>query len=154
MAKRLRRLKASYLRVPAPGGYLVFATAGPGDPVVHLDQALADAFAAMPSDLTRVSSSRCWAATGGPGGSGGEGGEGGWELLGVASKPLAQVVKVAKDLGLYVGRVGDRQLAPDWAEAHRLRRPPDDPLAWRRFTRWIGLHHPKRERWRQEREAA
>jgi hypothetical protein len=155
MARRLRRAGASYLRIPAPGGYVVFATDGPGDPVGDLAEALAAAFTAMPSDLARVSSSRCWSVAPPAVGGGGGGGEaGGYELLGVASHHLSRVVKVAKDLGIYVGQVADRQLAPDWAEAHLLRVPPDDPLVWRRFTRWIGLHDPDRQRRRRSARAA
>jgi hypothetical protein len=94
-------------------------------------------------DLGRVSSSRCWSLAGGKAGSDGDA-EGGYELLGFARKPLRQVVQVAKNLGLYAGSVADRELAPDWAEAHFLRLPPGDTLAWRRFSRWIGLHQPDR----------
>jgi hypothetical protein len=148
MARRLRRHGASFLRVPAPDGcYGVLATAGDGEPVTDLAGALATAFEQVPlvdnrgrPDLARVSSSRCWSQAD-KAGSGGDG-EGRYELLGFARKPLRQVILVAKNLGLYAGPVADRELAPDWAEAHLLHLPPGDTLAWRRFTRWIGLHHP------------
>lgn len=153
MAKRLRRHGASFLRIPAPDGcYVVLATAGDGEPVTDLAETLATAFEQMPladargrPDLARVSSSRCWSRATDKVGSGGDS-EGGYELLGFARKPLRQVVQVAKSLGLYAGPVADRELAPDWAEAHLLHLPPGDTLAWRRFTRWIGLHHPDRHR--------
>jgi hypothetical protein len=154
MAQRLRRHGASFLRIPAPDGcYVVLATADDGDPVTDLAGTLATAFEQVPlvddrgrPDLARVSSSRCWSqAAVGQVGSGGDG-EGGYELLGFARKPLRQVVQAAKNLGLYAGPVADRELAPDWAEAHLLHLPPGDTLAWRRFSRWIGLHHPDRHR--------
>jgi hypothetical protein len=154
MAKRLRRHGASFLRIPAPDGrYVVLATAGDGDPVTDLAATLAAAFEEVPlvdakgrPDLARVSSSRCWSLAAGKVGGGGGDADGGYELLGFASKTLRQVVQVAKNLGLYAGPVADRDLAPDWAEAHLLHLPPGDSLAWRRFTRWIGLHHPDRHR--------
>lgn len=163
MAKRLRRHGASFLRIPASDGcYVVLATAGDGEPVTDLAGTLAVAFQEIPlvdargrPDLARVSSSRCWSltsATAASSGSSGDG-EGGYELLGFTRKPLGQVVKVAMSLGLYAGPVADRELAPDWAEAHLLRFPLADTLAWRRFTRWIGLHHPDRHR-RQRLKAA
>ena len=161
MAKRLRRHGASFLRIPAPDGcYVVLATAGDGEPVTDLASTLAAAFEQVPladakgrPDLARVSSSRCWsqAATAAAGGNG-DGDGGGYELLGFARKTLQQVVKVAKSVGLYAGVVADRDLAPDWAEAHLLHLPPGDTLAWRRFKRWIGLHQP--DRFRREVRAA
>lgn len=154
MARRLRRHGASFLRIPAPDGcYVVLATAGAGDPVTDLAATLASAFEQVPlvdakgrPDLARVSSSRCWSLAAGKAGSGSGDAEGGYELLGFATKPLRQVVQVAKNLGLYAGPVAARELAPDWAEAHLLHLPPGASLAWRRFTRWIGLHHPDRHR--------
>jgi hypothetical protein len=155
MARRLRRLGASFLRIPGPHGrYVVLATAGDGDPVTDLAGTLAVAFEQAPlvdargrPDLARVSSSRCWSLTSAKAGSGiGGDGEGGYELLGFASKPLGQVATIAKQNGWYAGPVADRELAADWAEAILLHLPADDTLAWRRFTRWIGLHHPDRHR--------
>jgi hypothetical protein len=158
-AKRLTRSKASYLRIPAPRArYVVFATAGPGDPVADVAAALASAFAAMPSDTARVSSSRCWAertadvaagvaVPGGGGGGAGGGGEaedqGGYELLGMAKVSLAHVIAAARDLGIYQGPIPDTELPADWAEAHRLELPGDQ-LAYKRFIRRIGLHWPDR----------
>jgi hypothetical protein len=155
MAKRLRRHGASFLRIPAPDGrYVVLATIGDGEPVTDLAGTLASAFEQVPlvdakgrPDLARVSSSRCWSqAAAGQAGSSGADDSGGYELLGFARKTLPQVVKIAKSVGLYAGPVADRELAPDWAEAHLLHVPAGDTLAWRRFTRWIGLHHPDRYR--------
>ena len=159
MAKRLRRHGASFLRIPAPNScYVVLATAGEGEPVTDLPGTLATAFEEVPladargrPDLARVSSSRCWSQAA-VGQVGGGDGEGGYELLGFARKPLRQVVQMAKNLGLYAGPVADRELAPNWAEAHLLHLPPGDTLAWRRFKRWIGLHQP--DRFRREVRAA
>jgi hypothetical protein len=161
MAKRLRRHGASFLRIPAPDGcYVVLATAGDGEPVTDPTGTLTAAFEEVPlvdgrgrPDLARVSSSRCWSqAVAGPAGSGGDG-DGGYELIGFARKTLPQVVKVAKSVGLYAGPVADRGLAPDWAEAHLLHVPPGDTLAWRRFSRCVGLHHPDRHRQQRVRAA-
>ena len=45
MAKRLRRLGASFLRIPAPEGrYVVLASDGDGEPVIDLAATLASAF--------------------------------------------------------------------------------------------------------------
>lgn len=158
MARRLHRLQADYLRVPAADGYLVFASAGEGEPVTDLAAALGDAFEQMPladargrPDRARVSSSRAWSVATKATGSGD--GQGGYELLGQAKVPLAMVVKAAQDLGMYVGQVADRELAAEWAEAHVLRYPAD-PRVWRWFTRRVGLHQPDRHRWRGERWAA
>jgi hypothetical protein len=159
MARRLRRHGASFLRIPAPDDrYVVVATAGDGESITDLASTLAAAFEQVPltdargrPDLARVSSSRCWSQAADRAGSGGDG-EGGYELLGFARKTLHQVVKVAKSVGLYAGPVADRELASDWAEAHLLHAPPGDTLAWRRFKRWIGLHHP--DRYRREVRAA
>jgi hypothetical protein len=147
-ARRLSRAKASYLRIPAPGGqYTVFATTGVGDPVSELRQALGEAFTEMPSDLARVSSSRCWSSASGAAAPGGQGdSESGWELLGMAGVALDQVVEVAKDQGLYLGPVQDRDLASGWAEAHLVRLPEPDSLEYRRFVRRIRLHWPARGR--------
>jgi hypothetical protein len=161
-AKRLRRLGASFLRIPAPDGcYVVLATAGDGDPVTDLASTLATAFEQMPladrrgrPDTARVSSSRCWSVQPAAQAAGGGGDrEGGYELLGFARRPLAQVVRIAKQNGWYGGEVADRELAADWAEAVLLRLPAGDTLAWRRFKRWIGLHQPDRYRRREARAA-
>jgi hypothetical protein len=152
MARRLRRLGASFLRIPAPDNrYVVLATAGDGDPVADLAAILGATFEQMPlvdgrgrPDTARVSSSRCWSEATGKSGSGGDGEGGGYELLGFARRPLAHVVRKAKETGLYVGPVADRDLAVDWAEAVLLRLPASDSLAWHRFKRWIGLHQPDR----------
>jgi hypothetical protein len=153
MAKRLRRLGASFLRIPAPDGcYVVLASAGDGEPVNHLAGTLASAFDQMPltdaqgrPDRARVSSSRTWSEAMAKTGIGGDG-KSGYELLGFARKPLAQVTTIARENGWYVDRVADREMAAGWAEAHLLRFPCGDTLAWRRFSRWIGLHHPERHR--------
>ncbi len=148
-AKRLTRAKASYLRIPAPGGrFAVFTTTGPGEQVVHLDQELAAAFERMPSDLARVSSSRCWSATAtAPSGTGTQGeGEPGWELLGLAGVTLGEVVEAAQEQGLYVGPVESRELLPAWGEAHLLRLPDRDSAEYRRFAKRIKLHWPTRRR--------
>lgn len=160
MAKRLRRLGASFLRIPAPEGcYVVLATASEGEVVTDLAGTLASAFEQAPlvddrgrPDLARVSSSRCWSmatdqAAGGDA-------EGGYELLGFARKQLAQVATIAKQNGWYAGPVADRELATDWAEAILLRLPADDTLAWRRFSRWIGLHQPRHGHGRRHARAA
>jgi hypothetical protein len=161
-AKRLRRLGASFLRIPAPDGrYVVLATAGDGDPVTDLAATLATAFEQAPlvdargrPDLARVSSSRCWSLTSAKAGSGSGGdGDGGYELLGFARKPLAQVTRIARQNGWYAGPVADDELAADWAEAILLYLPAGDTLAWRRFKRWIGLHQPDRYRRREARAA-
>jgi hypothetical protein len=147
LAKRLTRAKGSYLRIPAPDGhYVVFASGMPGDPVVDLHQGLAVAFEAMPSDLARVSSSRCWSAAGGAAAPAAGDGEGGWELLGLAAVSLDQVVEVAKAQGLYVGPVDQRDLPSDWGDAHVLDLPEVGSLAYRMFAMRIGLHWPDRSR--------
>jgi len=148
---KLRRAEHQYLRIPAPDGQVVVYTTawtwGDTIEVADLPAALAADFAVTPAG-GRVTSSKAWArspvATRG---------DGRWTLLGLSKVPLVAVVQHAKDLGLYVGEVDQRALAADWAEAHLLRRPPDDPLAWRRFTRWIGLHWPERHRRREARAA-
>lgn len=147
-SKRLARSKASYVRIPAPDDrYIVVATAGPGEPITDLAATLASAFEQMPSDEARVSSSRAWALEPAATGATGAGdGEGGWELLGFTTVTLDDVVQVARDLGLYVGQVADRELAPDWAEAHLLRLPEEGTLDYRRFAKRIGLHWPSRGR--------
>jgi hypothetical protein len=146
-AKRLTRAKAFYLRVPAPAGqFTVFATTGPGTPVRHLPQELAAAFEVMPSDLARVSSSRCWSAGHSANAEGGKPGEGesGWELLGLAGVTLDQVVEAAKDQGFYGGPVDPAHLLPGWGEAHLLRLPDQGSMEYRRFARRIRLHWPAR----------
>jgi hypothetical protein len=157
-ARRLSRQGASYLRIPAPGDrYVVVATTGPGEPVDDLAATLNAAFAAMPAgdakgrpDAARVSSSRCWAETRTPdhvsGNSGRDDDEGRWELVGLAGVSLDQVVKVAKEHGLYLGPVDAREMAVAWAEAHLLRLPPAGTAEYLRFTTSIRLHWPARHR--------
>lgn len=156
-ARQLSRSKASYLRIPAPGAtYVVFATAGPGEPVTDLGATLDAAFAAMPAgdakgrpDTARVSSSRCWAESkpvrAGTGSGRGDD-QGKWELVGLAGVSLDQVVKVAQEHGLYLGPVDARDLAAAWAEAHLLRLPPAGTPEYLRFTNSIRLHWPARHR--------
>jgi hypothetical protein len=135
---------------------VVFATAGPGQPVADLAADLAAAFEGMPladargrPDRARVSSSRCWAenantAVGKRQGSGD--GEGGWELLGFAGVTLGQVVLAAKNHGLYLGPVEGKELLSGWAEAHALRLPPEGSAEYQRFAKRIRLRWPTR-RW-------
>jgi hypothetical protein len=147
LAKRIGRAKGRYLRVPAPGGrYVVFASGVTGDPVFHLEHTLAAAFETMPSDLARVSSSRCWSAAGVSSETGFGEQEAGWELLGLATVSLDQVVEVAKAQGCYVGPVDPRDLPSEWGEAHVLDLPEVGTLAYRRFAMRIGLHWPDRSR--------
>jgi hypothetical protein len=154
-ARKLARREVSYLRIPAPGGqYTVFATSGEGEQVGDLAAALEAAFAAAPladdhgrPDTTRVSSSRCWAehSTSAAAGRGaGDGDQPGWELVGLAGVTIDQVVQAAKDQDLYLGPLPARDLAPAWAEAHLLRLPDEDTIAYRQFAWRIRLHWPSR----------
>jgi hypothetical protein len=171
-ARRLKRAGAEYLRIPAPGDrYVVLASAGLGEPVTDLAGCLADTFGQMPSDTARVSSTRGWSLTGeaaaAAGGSPGahvasgqtsQDDQGasvpaGFELLGLASIPLDQLVRVARHQGIYAGQVEARTLPAEWAEAHLLR-VATTSRAWRKFTLSIGLQQPSHIRRRIRPRAA
>lgn len=163
-ARRLSRAEVSYLRIPAPEAqYVVFASAGSGQPVTDLAAALAEAFGQMPlvdargrPDRARVSSSRCWAENANTAVGKGQGdreSEAGWELLGFAGVTLGQVVLAARNQGLYLGPVEDKHLLPTWAEAHLLRLPPAGSAEYERFAKRIRLRWPTRQR-QGERRAA
>jgi hypothetical protein len=164
MRKRLDRARAAYLKVPAPGGcYVVLASGGIGEPVSDNAAAVVDAFASEALDLARVSHSRSrtfqdaaeptTVRTAGVGQGDREPEPARYELRGMAMVPLGHVIAAAADLGYYQGRIPDRELPPDWAEAHRLALPEPGTADYKRFGMRIGLHWPDRSRHSRARAA-
>jgi hypothetical protein len=144
LARRLKRHGAEHLRIPAPGDMVVvIATTDIGEPVTDLAAALAEAINAKPADGSRITSSDAWKLSGaGSDDDADDDPEWIWEAP--YSLPIEQAVEVGKEWGYYDGPVQ----TGGYSVAHQFRFPEDDPLAWRRFRRRIGLSYdpPKRRR--------
>jgi hypothetical protein len=140
---KLRRAGHQWVPIPAPDGALVlYATGSLGEVVTDLEASLTSDVLAAPAGKA-ITPCRAWARQ-----PVAQRGTGRWKLLGMVKVPLAHLVRVALDAGVYRGQVPAAALPPDWAEAHLLQRP-DDQVAWRRFRRRIGLHWPERHQRRR-----
>jgi hypothetical protein len=151
LARRLKRHSADHLRIPASDDQVVIITTMVvGEPVDDLAATLAAAIDAKPADGSRITSSDAWKLSGaGSDDDADDDPEWIWEAP--FSLPIDQAVEIGKELGCYDGPVR----TSGHSEAHQFRFPADDPLAWRRFRRRIGLTYDlSKRRRRLELEAA
>jgi hypothetical protein len=129
-----KRPGTEYLRIPAPGGRLVvYTTAEQGERVGEVDipRALADDFAAMPSDRRNVSASKAWrdayhawrdrdsGTTSAPA-----------EHLGQLRRTIEQLAIIAAELDMLL----------EQRDGALLLRDPPDQATWQRFCALAGLY--------------
>jgi hypothetical protein len=124
---RMRRRKAyrgkELAHLPAPDGKrVVYTTAPIGEVCDAIPHSLASDFAAMPDDGRRRSKlSAGWAQVAADARAEAVAAREPWEWLGRVSRPLEQVVIVAQDLGILVGRTVDMVVVEACDPATRAR---------------------------------